>query len=368
MQLDIWLHAGGRCEYPGCTTPLWKDELTLAKMNKAYLAHIIADIPTGPRGHPTLSEQLKTDPTNIMLLCDTHHRLIDRQDVAGHPVELLRQYKRDHEQRIERQTAIHTDRRTHLVLFGTRIGQRRGHVNAAQACTAVLPERYPADERGIQLDLAENEDSEGDPDFWLLTTQFVERRLQRYMADGHGPGGLPLNHLSLFALAPIPVLIHFGMQFGDIYPADVFQRQRSTGDWQWQTLADDDFDYQLDRPDDDRVGPVAVNLSLSGRVHDSEIAKTLDQALPTYTLRVARPDRDFLRAKEQLELFRGHWQRLLTEIRGVHGEDCEIHLFPAVPCSVAVEIGRAILPKSDPSLIVYDHDRKGGGFHRTIVI
>lgn len=368
VQLQIWLRSGGRCQYPGCNEPLWKDELTLAKMNRAYLAHIVADSPGGPRGHPTLSNQLKADPANIMLLCDTHHRLIDREDVAGHPVELLQQYKREHEDRIERQTAIQADRRTHMVLFGTRIGDRKGQVNAAQACAAVFPERYPADERGMRLDLAENEVSEDDPEFWTLTTQYVERRLRRLLADSHDPIGLPINHLSIFALAPIPVLIHFGKQLGDIYAADIYQRHRSGSNWQWQGLGDENFDYLLNCPGKGKAAMVAVNLSLSGVIHATEVAKTIGREIPTYTLRIAQPTRDFLRAKEQLELFRSHWHRMLAEIRSMHGEDCEIHLFPAVPCSVAVEIGRSLLPKSDPNMVVYDHDRKFGGFQRTIVV
>ena len=40
-------------------------------------AHIIADEPGGPRGHPVLSKQLAKELSNLMLLCLDHHRLID---------------------------------------------------------------------------------------------------------------------------------------------------------------------------------------------------------------------------------------------------------------------------------------------------
>lgn len=369
-QQQVWLRAGGRCEYPGCNEPLWKDSLTLRVMNRAYLAHIIADRPDGPRGHPVLSEQLKADPENIMLLCDAHHRLVDKVDVAGHPVELLRQYKKEHEERIERQTAIQTNRRTHILLLGTRIKDRQGLVNFEQACEAVLPERYPADETGIRLDLAGNQISEDDPEFWDQTAKYVERRLRPYLDSDEGPGGKPLNHLSVFALAPIPALIAFGKQLGDVVSADVYQRHRSTNDWRWSELEDDEFDYIIHRPERDGAPAtrVALNLSLSGTIHPAEIERALGSPVPTYTLTLARPNRDFLRAKEQLELFRNEWHRLLSEIRGDHGEECEIHLFSAIPCSVAVEIGRSLLPKSDPHLVVYDHDKERGGFVRAVVV
>src|SRR5689334_8047754 len=95
IRWQIWLQAGGRCEYRGCNEPLWKDNLTLAKMNKAYLAHIIADSPNGPRGDAILSEKLRAEPSNVMLLCDTHHRLIDKIKAAEHPVERLQEFKRE---------------------------------------------------------------------------------------------------------------------------------------------------------------------------------------------------------------------------------------------------------------------------------
>lgn len=369
-QQQVWLRAGGRCEYPGCNEPLWQDSLTLRAMNRAYLAHIVADSPDGPRGDPVLSEQLKADPGNIMLLCDAHHRLVDKVDIAGHPVELLRHYKKEHEERIERQTAIQTNRRTHILLLGTRIKDRQGQVNFEQACEAVLPERYPADETGIRLDLAGNQISEDDPEFWDQTAKYVERRLRPYLDSGEGPGGKPLNHLSVFALAPIPALIAFGKQLGDVVSADVYQRHRNKGDWRWAELEDDEFDYIIHRPERDSASAprVALNLSLSGTVHPPEIEQALGSSAPIYTLTHARPNRDFLRSKEQLELFRNEWHRLLSAIRGDHGEGCEIHLFPAVPCSVAVEIGRSLLPKSDPHLVVYDHDKGRGGFVRAVVI
>jgi len=77
------------------------DTLTQAEFNVAYIAHVIADKPAGLCGHPTLSADLKSDISNLMLLCDAHHRLIDVSDIGGHPVERLRAMKDRHEQRIQ---------------------------------------------------------------------------------------------------------------------------------------------------------------------------------------------------------------------------------------------------------------------------
>ena len=121
VKLQVWMRAGGRCEYRNCNKPLWRDDLTLWRMNRAYLAHVVADSPKGPRGDSMLSDRLKSDFSNIMLLCDEHHRLIDHEGLHEHPVELLLQFKREHEERIERLTAIDPSRKTEVLTFGARI-------------------------------------------------------------------------------------------------------------------------------------------------------------------------------------------------------------------------------------------------------
>ena len=47
------------------------------------------------------------------------------------------------------------------------------------------------------------------------------------------------------------------------------------------------------------------------------------------------------------------------DIRATHGPDCTVHLFPALPNSLAVEVGRVLLPKADPAIRVYDRNVSG---------
>lgn len=362
VRVEVWTKAAGRCQYRGCNKPLWRDDVRLATMNRSYLAHIVADEPGGPRGDAVLSEQLKDKFSNIMLLCDDHHRMIDREDVAGHSVDLLRSYKQQHEERIERLTDMQDYVRTELVRFSARVKDRSALVTFEQAQEAVAPERYPVSEQGIRLDLSDLPLNEDDDEYWSHARLAIDRRLSSALDAGVGPTGQQLSHLSVFALAPIPLLIYFGKKLGDIYPADVYQRHRQPATWSWQDDHDPGFNYTVlyPEPTDPAGDRVAVCLSLSGVVHQSEVERALGEQLPTYTLTIADPRRDFLRAKEHLELFRVEWARLLTKIRETHGPKTEVHLFPAIPNAVAVEMGRVMLPKSDPTLIIYDHDRAEG--------
>jgi SMODS-associated and fused to various effectors sensor domain len=49
----------------------------------------------------------------------------------------------------------------------------------------------------------------------------------------------------------------------------------------------------------------------------------------------------------------------------IHGQDNTIHVFPAVPVSVAVELGRVWMPKADLPLSLYDEK---AGFHYAFTI
>jgi len=380
----VWLKSGGRCEYRGCNKPLWRDDETMKQMNRAYLAHIIADSPDGPRGKEELSDELSDDFENIMLLCDTHHRLIDREEVEEHPPELLREYKREHEERIERLTGIESDHGTHILLFGTKIGTHRGAVNHDQARQAVLPGRYPNTERGIRLDLNDTGIDESSSAYWPAVKEAVDSQVGRLVDRKEGPKGKTIEHLSVFGLAPIPALAYLGRRIGDTIPADVYQRHRETGDWQWAEEREDPCSYIVDQPSDDGIGKkgangsstrteegsesVAVRLSLSGDVQRAGVEKALGYRPPLYTITIDEPGRDFLDSEKELERFRKEWMSLLAEIRGAHGANVEIHLFPAVPNSVAIEIGRTQLPKSDPPISVYDHNREKGGFIHALTL
>lgn len=60
--------------------------------NYSYFAHIVASSEDGPRGNKD-SEKLANEPTNIMLLCDKCHRLIDKIAPNEYGIEHLRKMR-----------------------------------------------------------------------------------------------------------------------------------------------------------------------------------------------------------------------------------------------------------------------------------
>jgi hypothetical protein len=357
VKIRLWGKAAGRCEYEGCNVPLWLDKLTQAEFNVAYIAHIIADRSTGPRGDPVLSEQLKSDLSNLMLMCDTHHRRIDHDDVAGHPVERLRAMKDSHEQRVELVGALGPEKRSHVILYGANIGQHNAPLSLAKAADAMLPEWYPAEARPISLGMSNSVLRDAGELYWDVEAgqlkQLFEQQVKPRLAQGD------IHQLSVFGLAPQPLLMLLGYLLCDIPAADVYQLHREPPNWRWQTDPDG-FEYRVEEPATLDETPALV-FSLSATIADERIHMVLPGAA-IWKVIVPDPNNDFLKGRGQAQRFRETIRRLLNRIKAAHGEQATIHVFPAMPVALAVEFGRVVMPKADLPLRIYDQNQKLGGF------
>lgn len=355
----LWGKAGGRCEYAGCNHPLYRDDVTKAEFNSAYIAHIIADKPDGPRGDPVLSEQLKKDINNLMLLCDVHHRLVDKVEVEGHPTELLREMKRRHEERVEILSSITEERQSHILLYGARIGEHDAPLTYAKAAAAMVPDRYPASARAIELGLKNSSFVDAEPNYWSMETEHLRRQFMRHVKPMLSSG--EIQHLCVFGLAPIPLLIQLGCLLSDIPAAEVFQLHREPPDWKWQP-SPTSFEYAITTDGSRQSKTVALVLSLSADIVPDRIHDVLGDDVTIWTFSHASPSNDFLKGREQLQAFRETLRHVFNRIKKAHGENAGLHLFPAVPVSTAVEIGRVWMPKADLPFRVYDQNRSTGGF------
>lgn len=121
VERELWVKSGGRCEFRGCNKYLYKDGVTRQPRNLANIAHIVSWIPTGPRGNQD-SEKLAKDISNLMLTCSEHNNLIDdAQYVEQYPIELLQQFKREHEERIFRVTGMGQDYGVRIIKMYSKI-------------------------------------------------------------------------------------------------------------------------------------------------------------------------------------------------------------------------------------------------------
>jgi hypothetical protein len=365
-KIILWGIAAGRCQYDGCNVKLYEDPLTKAIFNQSYIAHIIADVSGGPRGDLVLSEKLKKDIRNLMLLCDTHHRLVDKEDEAGHPVERMQQMKRSHENRIQLLAAINNERRSNVVLFGSNIGKHDSSLNLKCAQEGIVPFRYPAEAECIELSLKNSASEDHSKEYWKVERPNLESLFERKITQQRA--ARPIKHYSIFGLAPQPLLILLGTLFGDIYPADVYQlKKEPESTWAWLEGDQSRVIYRINRPTK-KAGQIALKFSLSAPISDQRVTKVLGSDCSIWELTVDDPNNDLIRKKEHLSEYRRVVRGLLDEIKLFHGEDTELHVFPAMPVSTSIELGRVWNPKSQLPLVLYDQNRKTGGFARAFEI
>lgn len=122
-QKILWGRAAGRCAFPGCRKKLSLDAGSASPSQATVIgemAHIIGEKSTSPRGASVLTEPERNRYPNLILLCQDHHTQID--DVPDEwPVEVLHQFKADHELWVESRVGINEDATDRL--YSTRINE-----------------------------------------------------------------------------------------------------------------------------------------------------------------------------------------------------------------------------------------------------
>lgn len=358
----LWVAASGRCQYEGCNKPLWRDDLTLADMNTAYIAHIVAAEANGPRGDREISPKLVSELSNLMLMCDEHHRLIDREEVTGHPVERLQRMKSSHEERIELLTSLQDNMKSHVILYGANIGQYHAPVSWEKAAQAMLPHYYPAEKPGIELSLNNSSFQDHEDLYWRIERENLQRQFSQSVTPRLVAN--QIHQFAVYALGPQPLLMELGRLLSDIPAAEVYQLHREPADWRWQEHPNG-FSYRIEEPCASGKC-VALNLSLSATIKDRRIEDVLGDDAAIWRLTIPTPNNDFMKSREQLRMFRQIFRQLLDQIKARHGQKTVLNVFPAVPVAVAVEIGRVWMPKADLPMCIYDQNRKLNGFSKAL--
>jgi SMODS-associated and fused to various effectors sensor domain len=364
-KMVIWSRAAGRCQFRGCNKHMIGD---LLSGNEdaifGFVAHIVADAPGGPRGDPARSHLLADDLSNVMLLCYEHHKLVDSDDVAGYPEARLVEMKLEHERRVEIVTDMLEDRASHVLCYAANVGAHESLIGFDRVRSAMLPARYPADGRATRIEMLGSSIQDSEPEFWNYERTNLQRKFslliqQRLTARDIG-------HLSVFALAPQPLLIELGRLLGDIAPADIHQLHREPKGWTW---AEQHRSITFEVAPAAHVrGPPALVLALSADIEPARVTAVLGPNAAIWSIRATQPGNDIMRSKADLVEFGRLIRRILNDIKKCHGENHVLSIFPALPVSAAVEVGRAWMPKADLPLRIFDQCTKLGGFVPTLQI
>jgi hypothetical protein len=368
--------AGGRCTL--CNLYLLEGKLTYTEVPLGEGAHIVGqkDTQKSPRGLDPLPKDQRDLASNLMLACSGCHNEIDQLLVAGLlDADFLRSRKTEHENTIRHQTGLVRSARTVILRVSGYI--RGGAMELARdnAVEAVIKSagRWPLlldsfDQQAVEIDLR---DIDGETDATQTYYAAATAKVDSALANRVHPGmrANDISHLSVFAIARIPLLVHLGAKLDDGIPTDIYQRHRHTDSWIWQTEdAGTTFRNTEVRAGAADLTNAALITNLSGTTPLSDLPRDLDNA----AVFVINPDRpaaeDLFASREVLARFDAVVRDFFTRLESTHKQVARIHLFGALPLSAAVTFGRVLKSTGlRPTVVTYDYT-KGAGYTRALEV
>ena len=215
-----------------------------------------------------------------MLLCATCHKLVDDNPLKYTRAE-LEAHKREHEARIRRLTGLGPSMQTTVVQVRARIRESIVEVSEAEIFQALYP-RYPAERSPHIVDLTALGDEKAGT-FYALAAERIRDEARRLYSQGSGLDRS--KHLSVFGLAPIPLLVTLGSALSNKVPTDFFQCHRDRPDrWTWHEGGPAvRYVTRCQRQGSDHRR-VALVLPLSGAIDPASLPVAIDDAFSVYEI------------------------------------------------------------------------------------
>ena len=329
--------------------------MTQEAVNIAQKAHIYSFSKNGPRGWGVYKNDINglNSTENLMLMCHGCHKKIDDdREGTRYSATLLQQWKAEHEKRIYVVTGIDPTKKSHVVFFRSPIGKFIPKWDHNDSFTAMFPNRYPSEEMAIDLSINANEEEFASVTYEMhikhLQKEFRRKIVERIEDE-------TIKHISLFALAPQPLLIMLGKLIGNIIPVDVYQRHRVPEQtWKWPENGNK-TEFKIIKPKVNKNKKIVLLFALSSDIMESEISAALkSEDYDLWKITIDEPSVHFMQSRETLSDFYKLVGGLYDELKNTYGSESEIHLFPAMPNSCAIMAGRALMSKTNMSVLLYD--------------
>lgn len=357
----LWAVSAGRCEFGGCNTILFRNPVTGGHGNFSQKAHIYAFSKGGRRYTNIFAREKINDIDNLMLVCGAcHHEIDDDKNGELYPAEVLLSMKKAHEQRIELLTGIAPEKKTLVVKYFARVGTRPDiSLHDGILNSSVIPDHYP--ERDYPYDLSPDISLYDHQElYWDVLGHDLRMKVNvvQQMLEG--------KHISLFAIAPQPLLFLLGTLFDRSKLVDVRQpRGGSVDSWNWDTDADS-LKFSLEKKgQNDATDNVVLTIGLTCAIlpeHIHDVCK----GFPIYSVSIASPSTNCIKTQQHLHDLSLCFRQALNAIRTESAENVCIHLFVAAPASVSIQLGRHWMEKGDPMIVFYDRNPQNNGYHQVM--
>lgn len=357
VRMRVWGRAAARCVL--CSEWLIDARHFWHGIPVGELAHAVAASSgkNAPRGNEPLDEGKRAQEENILLLCHSCHRVIDSEAHRDkYTVDFLRARKAEHERRVREVTNFPTLRPAAVLSLHAQV---RGSISPAtpeQISAALLHARltgFGADTRNGRFDITLDR-SEKEEWAWAAARSSIDKTVARIY---EAIGGEDVRVISVFAIAPIPVLAYLGSRLDDKAEVALFPRQRidNASAWSWPRDPAPPMrfivNYESEPSDSEDI--VAI-MNISGTVNQSRIpAALVDAPVLSITPDSETPRPDIIESIDTLNEFGAAWRATLATIEARWPRAQRIHIIAAVPTTVAVMIGRYRMRDAHPAFVLY---------------
>lgn len=358
--MRLWGMSAGRCEL--CNKLLYLDSNFGDSANFAENAHIHAVGAAGPRHEDEMDENEINQIDNLMLLCAEHHHLIDTKP-ENYPADYLVRKKREHEARIRSLTEIRDDASCKMVTYFSNIDNTTVFSADDMLRRAVVHEKlYP--KQDVPISLNEGSPTKYVPSKEIIVTQADELANQVRI---NFQGLKREEAIAVFALAPQPLLIKLGTLICDQLNVHVFQCHREGEKWTWPEDSSS-VDFLLAKTKGGDGSTLALVIDLSAQIIDDRVTSVLGDNCTIYHLTIENPNRLFVKNVAIQNAFVQSFRMAMETLKNDNPDVRVIHVFPAMPQSLAIRAGMDYMPKADLPMIIYEQANSDLGFIETIMI
>jgi hypothetical protein len=354
----VWIKSGGRCAI--CNRYLLNNDFgDIVPVGEN--AHIVgrSTAPGSPRGDAHLPEAKRDNPENLVLLCREQHKIIDKKTLVPlFTVKELTQIKQRHEARIYHLTNLAETRETAVIRFLAKVRDKVVSVDrcAAAKATIACENRFPSypispTKDGVEID-CQGLANEGTATYYAAAKEMVSEEIKIFY---EAVRKATIKHISVFAFARVPLLVYLGKALDDTVSVSIYQRHRQTEDWLWDNTTPE-INFQVSLKKEIKTAMEAVLIvNVSGTVNLDEIPSELAN-FPVFSIDPIGnvPYTDTIRNQASLKNFEDQFRKFLAQLEQSNKQIQRLHLFLAVPVSVAITIGRSINHDVAPSLTLYE--------------
>lgn len=252
----------GYCMFEGCGENLHVDKLSGYAGNFAYNAHIVASSESGPRGVPYLSDYQSDNPENVLVLCDKHHRLIDKVAAvdfdAGRLSQMRSNFTYTVESLLEGLSFRPIPAFSVLWPVGGHIVSEPDERDIANSLSRIRARsqgrlnRLSHNERRYRRRVEAFESNIAD-----IVKEEAEDIIQQTQSESH--------KAALFAFGPMPALVGLGACLGNKCEITPMLRFRDGGYWMWpqEMSVQKPYTIKLDEAGLDGVDEVTVCVAMT---------------------------------------------------------------------------------------------------------